>query len=160
MRIHTITLTHSLTRDRGEAEKGREGINYVLQKKAAHFITLNDTYIKPASAPLFQELNILNIHDIFKVETLKFVYECINKTNPLQFHNIFSITSTRQNTAYTRNNKLVTPQVRTSNYGLKSINYTGAFLWNEHPGTICSSKTKKIFSKKLKKELLKSYSNS
>ena len=47
MYIHTITLTHSLTRDRGEAEKGREGINYdivtvhIFPLTEARFVDLN-----------------------------------------------------------------------------------------------------------------------
>ena len=49
-----------------------------LQKKVVRLITFNDfSYIKPHSPPLFNLLNILTIHDIFKIETLKFVYDCL-----------------------------------------------------------------------------------
>ena len=45
-----------------------------------------DTFIKIPSDPLFKELEILKVHDIFKMTTLNFVYDSLNKLNPEQFH--------------------------------------------------------------------------
>ena len=79
---------------------------YILQKKAVRLI-LNkdksihtlfqlpgdpvthwymDTFVKVPSDPIFKELGILKINDIYKITTLTFVYESLNKVNPEQFH--------------------------------------------------------------------------
>ena len=53
-------------------------------------------------------------------------------------------------------NNLDTPQVRTSTYGLRSLKYTGAILWNNIPQLI-RSKARKPFTKELKKYFIDSY---
>ena len=64
---------------------------FITQKKAVRIISnklgfLDDTFVREHSAPLFKELKLMNIYDIFKVEALKFVYDSLNKNNPSQFH--------------------------------------------------------------------------
>ena len=92
----------------------------------------------PLSAPLFNSLNILTIFDIFKLELLKFVFDCLRKINPVQFHSFFNYNNNNINTANVRAFKLNPPQVRTTTYGLKSIKYKGSTLWNTIPSSIRS----------------------
>ena len=94
---------------------------------------LIDTFVKVSSSPIFKSLNILKVQDIFNTETLKFVYDSVNKSNPSQFHEYFHYSTNLHNTAANRNGNLNTPQVRTVTYGLKSIKYTGCILWNDLP---------------------------
>ena len=104
---------------------------HILQKKAMRIITLsNHNFIKPPSSPLFKHLNCVTIYDIYKIETLKFVHDCINKKNPMHFHDYFNMNIATLNTANKRENKLIIPSVRTSTYGPKSLKYHGVILWN------------------------------
>jgi len=107
------------------------------QKKAVRLISnkhffIRNTFTRVHSAPLFNNLNILKIHDIFNVETLKFVFDSLNKLNPKQFHNYFLYPANKDalNTAAIRNENLNTPSIRTVTYGIKSLKYTGSVLWN------------------------------
>ena len=108
---------------------------------------LVDTFIKEASKPLFKNLNILNIYDVFKVETLKFVYDSLHRLNPPQFHHYFRYPSNVQNTAANRNNNLDTPYIRTETYGFKSLKYTGTVLWNTLPHSVRYKPSRKSFAK-------------
>ena len=138
---------------------------HILQKKILRIITFNKTVFSTNgppihSLPLFNELNILTIFDIFKLEIIKFVHDSLNKNNPNQFHNYFSYPSNLHNTLSNRQNNLNIPQVRTTTYGLKSIKYSGAIIWNDIPFTIRNiiSSRKNMISK-IKTLYLSEYSN-
>ena len=109
------------------------------------------------SAPLFKSLNILTINDIYKIQTLKFVYACLSKSNPSQFHDYFLYSSTKLYTHCIRERLLNTPQPRTVTYGKKSIKYEGAVLWNNLPISIRTLSTLKQFVKKSKTLMISSY---
>ena len=127
---------------------------FITQKKAVRIISnkmgfLEDSFVREHSAPLFKHLKLLNIYDIFKVEALKFVYDSVNSNNPSQFHSFYSYPINRLiNTAANRNNNLNTPLIRTSNYGIKSLKYTGVVLWNVLSSNDRSSASKVIFPKR------------
>ena len=133
-----------------------------IQKKAVRIILNKDGYIantfaKEHSAPLFKELKLLNIYDVYKAEALKFVYDSLHKTNPPQFHSFYSYPCNQTNTAANRDSNLNSPQVRTSTYGLKSLKYTGVTLWNDLSATLRNSSSKKCFGKAVKKLYLDNY---
>ena len=117
-----------------------------------------DSFVKEPSSPIFKNLNFLKIQDIFSTETLKFVYDSLNKCNPSQFHEYFHFPLDIHNTAANRHSDLDTPHVRTVTYGIKSIKYTGCILWNNLPDVIKNSLTKRGFSKSVKKHFINSYS--
>ena len=48
-----------------------------------------DTFIKVSSEPLFKKLKILKVKDIYKMNTLNFVYDSLTKSNPDQFHSYY-----------------------------------------------------------------------
>ena len=161
----------------GNADDTHLNTLLLLQKKAVRLITNNhhnilslfivpedpgiqwyvDTFTKVPSSPLFKTLKILKVHDIFRAETLKFVYDSLNQANPAQFHKYYHFSANIHNTASNRNNNLDTPHVRTVTYGLKSIKYTGCLLWNNLPMDIRDLLPKKQFSKSIRNLYIDSY---
>ena len=118
-----------------------------------------DTFVKEPSDPIFKKLEILKVQDLFKLSTLKFVYESINKLNPPQFHTYFNYPNHNYNTDAKRNLKLDLPKIRTSTYGLKSLKYTGCILWNNLSFVERSIKSKNVFSRILKNSMIGTYDN-
>ena len=47
-------------------------------------------YSFPSSDPLFFKLEIFKIQDIFKIKINKFIYKCLDKNIPMNFHNWFT----------------------------------------------------------------------
>ena len=131
---------------------------YISQKRAVRTITNNDfsthEYCKPETHPLFNFLNFLNVFDIFNMELLKFVHDSLNKRNPSQFHNYYQYLNS---TNSTRENKLIIPRARTTTYGLKSIKYHGAKMWNDLPANLRNLKSRNLFAYKIKHHFIKSY---
>ena len=135
---------------------------HILQKKVVRLITFNDEILRPAgplihSAPIFNELQIITIYDIFKAQTTKFVYECINYISPPQFLGYYEHVPAHHNTMASRNNNLKIPFARTTTYGLNSIKNIGARIWNKIPVDIHNAASVKSFSKNLKKYLITNY---
>ena len=135
----------------------------ILQKKAVRIIVKkncsihDDTFERHHSAPIFKDLGILHIRDVFVIETLKFVYDSLNKINPPQFHEYFKLpTSSRNNTVAIRNNNLVFPRARTTTYGLKSLKYCGVLIWNGLDVHL-RTKSRAHIIDKVKKSILERY---
>ena len=140
----------------------------VLQKKAVRMITFNDerlqTWSLVHSSPLFKELEMLKINEIFELQLLCFIFDCLHHLSPTQFHGWFTLTSnvhdhaTRSNSIVGSNDELVPTNnlfistVRTTYYGLRSIKVFAAKLWNKIPFYI-----RKIVSRNCFKIHLKDY---
>ena len=76
-------------------------------------ITFTDKFPRPIgplahTPPIFPELEILTITDVFKVQTAKLVYNCVNVLAPVQFRSFFTFTNSNYNTAASRNESLYT----------------------------------------------------
>ena len=110
-----------------------------------------NTFVKVPSNPLFKELEILKVTDLFKLCTLKFVYDSLNKLNPFQFHTYYNYPHHNYNTDAIRNLRLAPPKIRTSTYGLKSLKHTGCMLWNNLSFAEKNIKYKNAFSRIQKK---------
>lgn len=87
---------------------------------------------KPKRTPsqaLFNELKILQIHQIFKLQVLIFVFKYKNSLLPRVFHNYFVPTQDvhRYNTRQCYN--FYPPRVRTC-LSKRNIRYTGCLFWN------------------------------
>ena len=128
---------------------------------------LEDFSLQP-SDPLFYKLQIHKIQDIFILRTSKFVFNCLIKVTPVNFHSWFKLTAqihnhnTRSKFAdldkFIITRTLFVPAARTTNYGLKLIKVQGAKLWNNLPAIFrVDNTTFSIFIKKLKTYLLDSY---
>ena len=130
---------------------------FILQKKAVKAMTFSD--IVTPGLPLFNKLQLLRLTDISNLQLASFVFECVNGLSPQFLENYFiSIASkhgkgTRQST---RGNLFLERQ-HTIQYGIRSVQYSSAKLWNSIPPEIRLSSTIKQFRTKLKKYYLKSY---
>ena len=106
---------------------------------------------------LFRNLDILIIYDIFKLETIKFVYDTISKVNPPQFHDFFRYSQINYNTTGRRNGYLVIPQARTTTYGLNSIKNIGAHTWNDISQLVKQAVSRNSLITNIKKHIILSY---
>ena len=123
---------------------------FLLQKRVIKAISFQN-FASPSS-PIFSDLKILKLHDLFQLKLLCFVYDCVNKISPSCFHSFFELVEsvhpylTRQAT----NNDIFLNQKNTLQYGLRSVRYFGAKCWNNIPSEIKSSPSAYIFRGKLK----------
>ena len=127
---------------------------FKLQKKAIRTISHQTAFSH--SLPLFKGLHLFRVSDVFKYKLLTFVYDSMTMMAPSCFHGYFSLSSTVHNheTRQSCRNDLYLIRKNTLRYGLGSIRYLGAKLWNELPTEIRASASRFIFKKKLQKHLL------
>ena len=123
----------------------------------------------PPCDPLFTKLEILKIQDLFKLKLAKFIFNCLNGNNPINFSSWFILTSAIHN--YSTRSKFVNIEksistrtlhkhrVRTMHYGLKSTKALGATIWNDLPTTLRKEDVPySSFYVGLKKHFIRSYS--
>ena len=155
----------------GSADETHLNRLLILQKKIVRLITFSDKrqidYSFLPSNPLFCKLEIHKIHDIFKLCLSKFIFKCLNKMTPTNFHSWYQLTSllnkhdTRskfvdiENSIETRT--LFVPTARTSHYGLKRLKVLGPKLWNSLPPLLRINESLNNFIKKLKNILIINY---
>ena len=134
----------------------------ILQKRVVRAILhkdkRNEDYSFPPSNPMFIELKIMKIHNIFKNKLLVFVFKSINNLLPTTFCNWFhwAVNIHSHQTRFAHNNNLYLPRVKTSHYGLKSIKYTGPKLWNNLTNNLKTIRELFEFCKITKENLLSS----
>jgi hypothetical protein len=126
---------------------------YLLQKKVVRAITFKN-FTSP-STPIFSELKILKLYDLFHLKLLTFVYESVNLISPFYFHNFFETVSFvhQYDTRQARKGDIFMMRKNTLQYGLRSIKYAGAKSWNDIPFTIRQSPSTMIFRRELKLHL-------
>ena len=107
----------------------------------------------PSSDPLYKNLEILKVDDVFKFHVVKFVFQCLVQETPPNFHNWFVLNNevhqhgTTSNVEIVRENYfdtgivtqakvLHTRQSNLVNYGGKSIQVLGPTLWNNLPSEL------------------------
>ena len=121
------------------------------QKKLIRFIMKKRRF--DHTTELFRQLEILKLDDLFKFNTLNFVYKSINNFiySPIQFVG-------REIGPYNLRNppSLIVPLLRSTQSTL-FIHARGANLWNELPYEIRNSRSIFIFKRKLKTKYLQSY---
>ena len=131
---------------------------FLLQKRVLRAISFQN-YAAPSS-PIFNDLKILKLHDLFQLKLLSFVYECVNKISPANFHTFFDSLATvhQYGTRQATKGDIFLIQKNTLQYGLRSVRYCGARCWNDIPVDIKRSPSVKSFRLKLKAFLFeKSY---
>ena len=128
----------------GSADDKVTDILLLLQKRIVQLLTYSnirqDNFSFKSSNPLFFKEKILKIQDIFKMQLVKFIYNCLNKTCCANFHSWFKLTiflhSHNTRSKYIdldksiRTNNLFIPTARTTHYGLKLIKVQGPKIWN------------------------------
>ena len=93
------------------------------------------------SNPLFLELGLIKINDIFILQILKFIHKCMNFNIIGNFDKWFKLkkdvqshlTKTNYKAFHESTNNLSIPFGRTTHYGLKQIKVKGPKLWNSLP---------------------------
>ena len=68
----------------------------VLQKKTVRMMTFNENHIgfrdpSAHTSPLFSELSVLKLKDIYNIQLMCFVYDCLYIISPKQFHPWFKL---------------------------------------------------------------------
>ena len=144
----------------------------ILQKRVMRLLTFNDIYpttpgpLRPMD-PIFVKLNFLKVDDIYNYQVSKFVFKCINRTTPIQFHDWYKLShvihehSTRSNFDVNEGlsiNNLFTPSARTTNYGLKQLKVNGPRIWNKILSSLKNITLLNAFLKKLKDYYISRYS--
>ena len=117
------------------------------------------------SNPLFLELQILKVNDIFMLQIAKFIHKCINMNIISNFNQWFLLNRevhahmTRSNfdNSSMGTNNLFIPYGRTSNYGLKKLKVSGPKIWNSLPSDIRNIKSLIKFKNAVKNYLLDCY---
>ena len=116
---------------------------------------------------MFLRLEILKIHDIFKLKIGKFIYKCLNKNTPINFHNWFTLTTYIHN--YNTRSKFINsdnlintknlfiPTARTLHYGLTKIKVLGSKIWNQFPPSIRINASFGLFNTEFKIHLIGNY---
>ena len=160
-----------------------EKIN-ILIKKAARIMTGNQYFQMygepagplPSAEPLYKELNILNLHDIFDLNVAKFIYSTLSGLSPEIFSNWFTYTNTIHSHATTSsvtinqtnyfdigttepNKTLFTKNSNLVKYGARMISVYGPTLWNRLPKKIQDSASLATFKIQLKKYLISQYNS-
>ena len=126
---------------------------FKLQKRAVRAIS-HQSFLGHA-LPISRHLKLLRIADIFKLQLLSFVYGAINKSAPDCFHGFFSRNSSiHHKTRLSSRGDLFLVKIDTLQYGLKSIRYLEAKLWDELSLTIRLSSSEFIFKKHQKAHFL------
>ena len=105
------------------------------------------------TGPIFDYLKFLNVTQIFRLETSKFVFK--SKKNLLPISTIVKYferqTAThRHNLRSINRPSLITPYVLLSSSKKKSLYIKGTYLWREMPEPLKSSDSFNIFKKDLK----------
>ena len=123
---------------------------FLLQKRVVRAISFER--FTSHSNPIFSDLKILKLHDLFQLKLLCFVYESVHKISPICFHNFFkSLESVHQyDTRQAGKDNIFQTQKNTSQYGLRSVSYYGAKCWNDIPVNIKRSPSVSVLRSKLK----------
>ena len=127
---------------------------FKLQKKAVRAISFQPRLSH--TLPIFKDLKLLTLSEIFELRLLTFVYDSVNKTSPSCFHNFFLLSSSvhQYSTRQASQGDLFLFRKNSLRYGLRSIQYLGTKLWNSLPMELRNAPSKISFKKQLKIYLL------
>ena len=105
--------------------------------------------------PLLNYLEILDIKDIFTLETAKLIFKVRNDMIPIPLKNYFEV---RTRVAHRYNlrqrQEIMQPMIYKTSYALKSIQYKAPFIWNDVPQNLQECETLTRFKKQFKLYLL------
>ena len=104
----------------------------MLQKKCIRIMTFSD--FTAHTNDIFKELNIIKVKDVIKMHQLRVSFDFLNNLLPSDLMSLFQRSSDvhpNLDLNSSVNNLLYIPQVITTTYGIKSIKYHCAKLWNE-----------------------------
>ena len=154
----------------------------VIQNKAVRILSGNQYFQiygqapgpLPSSTPLYKELKILKLHDIYRFNIAKFVYQTLCKDSPVIFSNWFTYTHMVHTHATTSATSIIrehyfdvgtehqtyTLYVNRGNlvhYGKKMIRVSGPLIWNDLPPDIQDASSIFTFKSYLKNHFIDKY---
>ena len=143
----------------GTAKKALISKLEILQKKAIRAISFAE-YSSPSS-PIFKELGILTITDLYKTQTASLMWDLDHNTLPTSLSTYFTRVSETHshNTRSTTSNKLKIKHYSTEKYGKQSFQVQGAIILNElkEQELYTTAITKKGSLKKFRDQILATY---
>ena len=101
---------------------------------------------------LYLKLRLLSLEKIHYLEKSKFMHKYYNNKLPGNFDNYFEIQTTVNHSYNLRNRN--PPRQILSIYADKMIKYNGLDIWNTIPNEIQNCQSLRLFSNKLKKDIL------
>ena len=130
---------------------------FLLQKRVVRAISF--VHFTAPSSPIFSDLKILKLHDLFQLKLLSFVYDLVNRTSPSCFHSFFDLVESvhRYGTRQVTKKDIFLTQKNTLQYGIRSVRFFGAKCWNDIPVDIKRSPSANIFRQKLKAFLFQNH---
>ena len=129
---------------------------FILQKKIIKCMTFNDIMVP--SSLLFHKLEFLKLMTLI-ISKLLLLFMSINGLAPQYFENSFTSLSSKYSigTRQSKKGNLFLERQNTVQYGIRSIQYAGAKLWNSIPCEFRLASSIKKFRSELKVYLIKSY---
>ena len=105
-----------------------------LQKKVIRIMTHSE--FNASTTPLFQQLKILKLSDMHKLEVSKFMYKIVNNLSPIDSSHLVPLSQVHNyNTRHSTNGYYFIPRTATS-LGKKSLKVLGPAVWAEVPKDI------------------------
>ena len=130
----------------------------VAHKKVLRAMTFSDPTAH--SSPVFYDLKILKLDDLYQLSISVFAYECQNNIAPLYFINFFIQTTdvhSYNTRSAARGDFFILQKKNTLQYGLRSIRFNGAKIWNSIPPEIRDASSVRTFKNNLKNLYFDSY---
>ena len=111
----------------------KENLDFIsiLQKRCLRII--NFSPFSSHTNNMFFDSKLLKFDDIIRVERLKLVFDFKNRNLPIELVDLFKLNSD-VNSHISRNvskGGIFIPQVKTTRFGIKSLRYSAAVLWND-----------------------------
>lgn len=128
----------------------------VMQKKAIRLIS--GAPYNAHTSPLFKQLKMLNLKDMFLLSISKLMYQCSQNTLPSPLVSMFQLNSNIHD-HNTRNKDSFHFEKRRTELAMKSLKHTGPKIWSNIPNNIKASKTQRTFINKLKKYYINKYTS-
>ena len=101
-----------------------------LQKSAVRILTFSN--FNSHTKPIFCDLKILSLPDLIFLSNIILIYQILNDISPIDICNIFNLhyQSSNHLTRSVSQKQLSRPMVRTTSFGLQSIQYRSILNWN------------------------------
>ena len=116
---------------------------------------------RPHSESLFKSMNIVELNDLIKYHILKFVFRWKKKLLPACFSNLYNFLGERHTYQIRQalSENIYLTKKYSDQFGLRSIQFTGATLWNQIPYEIKISNSLSVFNRKLKQYMIDGYAS-
>ena len=100
-----------------------------LQKRCIRIIAYSE--FTEHTGPLFSELKLLKVKDIFSLSELLFMFDFINENVPEKLIAVFVINRSIHSHETRSSMVFHIPKAKTSRFGLNKLRYDGSNLWNK-----------------------------